>query len=143
MKSAMNLTRKNETHAFMTGRLVHQMKRSFSVKTVLSPVTLVAIAASIALAFSTGCVVAATGTNVDADDKSQTEQLDTTDNTSAGIGASTAAKLPDYDSTKAGGQGGGPDPSPWRETIAAQSGGPDGPDPSPWVSTSNTNTTRK
>ncbi len=137
------LTRHNETHASMTGRLVDPMKRSFSVKTVLSPVSLVAIAASIAMAFSTGCVVAATGSNVDANDKSQTEQLDTTDDT-ASVG--TAAKLPDYDNAKAsGGQGGGPDPSPWRETVAAQTGGPDGPDPSPWDQNplAQTNTTRK
>ncbi len=78
---------------------------------------------------SAGCVVAATGTE---DGKSQTQGLDSTDSDTTTTASGDVAKVPDYEAVKAGGSGGGPDPSPWRQSIEAQSGGPDGPDPSPW-----------
>jgi hypothetical protein len=130
------------SRALIAGRLATRIHRSSSVKTGFGVVSLVALGASMLMLSigSVGCVVAATG-QIDNDEKSQTEQLDTTTTTSAG----DVTKLPNYEAVKTGGPGGGPDPSPWRNTVAAQSGGPDGPDPSPWDPTPNgaTNTTRK
>jgi hypothetical protein len=108
------------------------------VKTGFRSLTLVgAIVLSIS---SVGCVVAATGTDT-TDEKSQTQELDTTNTTTATTG--DVVKTPDHDAVKAGGQGGGPDPSPWREAVAGENGGPDGPDPSPWNANPNTTNTRK
>ena len=90
---------------------------------------------------SVGCVVAATGTDT-TDEKSQTQELDSTNPTTTATNGDVA-KTPDYEAVKAGGQGGGPDPSPWRETVAGENGGPDGPDPSPWNVNSNTTNARK
>jgi hypothetical protein len=103
----------------------------------IRPATSLVASMMILLSMSaTGCVVAATG-QVDNDEKSQTEQLDTT--TASG----DVPKVPNNDAVKTGGSGGGPDPSPWR--VAEQNGGPNGPDPSPWDQTpsSTANTTRK
>lgn len=133
--------RRAETRVLLGGRI----QRSFVVKTGFRSLSLVPVAAAMLLAMSSvGCVVAATGTDT-TDEKSQTQELDTTDPTT---GATTTTngdvpKIPDSEAVQTGGQGGGPDPSPWRGvTEEAANGGPNGPDPSPWNVNSNTTTTK-
>lgn len=148
MKSMIEkVSRPGRAHGLLGGRLSARINRSLSVKTGFRSLsfvvpTFVAGATAILLSIgSVGCVVAATGTDP-GNDKSQTQELDN-DTTTAG---GNVAKVPDYETVKAGGQGGGPDPSPWRQSVEAQTGGPDGPDPSPWDVNTNaptTNATRK
>jgi hypothetical protein len=143
LKSKMNAhqtnqrgARKTETRVLLGGRI----QRSFVVKTGFRSLSLVPIAAAMLLSMSSiGCVVAATGTDT-SDEKSQTQELDTTDTTATAI--SDAPKLPNYEAAKAGGQGGGPDPSPWRVSEEAANGGTNGPDPSPWDVNPNTSATK-
>jgi hypothetical protein len=134
--------RAGQTRGLVGGRLVSCFKGSSVVKTGLRSLSLIPIATAMLLSISSiGCVVAATGTDT-GNEKSETQELDSTSATATG----DVAKIPDHEAVKAGGQGGGPDPSPWRQGIEAQSGGGDGPDPSPWEPASNaptTNTTRK
>jgi hypothetical protein len=138
--------RSEATRGLLSGRIKARFRRSFSVKTGLRSSSLVPTLLATAMLLSigsVGCVVAATGADT-TDEKSQTQELDTTDTTAQTATNGDIPKTPDHDAVKAGGQGGGPDPSPWRETTEATNGGPNGPDPSPWdVNSTTTSSTRK